>query len=65
MTIQIKPLAAAIGATVEGIDLVEPVSGGDGRLLRDALDDYALLVFPNQQRAGLAAAEPLGGPQRR
>ncbi len=43
-----RPSTAAIGATVDGIDLAEPITGLSSQQLRDALDAHGVLVFPDQ-----------------
>ena len=48
MAIRIRVAKSTIGATVEGIDLAEPIMGSNGRLICDSLDTHGLLVFPGQ-----------------
>ncbi len=43
-----RPAATTIGATVDGIDLAEPITDSSSRQIRDALDVYGVLVFADQ-----------------
>lgn len=45
---RIQPLAPAIGATVEGIDLSSPLSDEEIQKIRAALDERLVLFFPGQ-----------------
>ena len=64
--IRVCPAATTIGATVEGIDLTEPITDSSGRRIREALDAYGVLVFPDQHavddEAQLLLAELWGSP---
>ena len=64
--IRVHPAATTIGATVEGIDLTEPITDSSGRRIREALDAYGVLVFPDQHavddEAQLLLAELWGSP---
>ena len=46
---KIQPSGSALGATIEGIDLAEPVSDGDFRQLLRALGEFGVLCFPGQR----------------
>jgi taurine dioxygenase len=46
---KIRPSGSALGATIEGIDLAEPLSGGDFRQLLRALGEFGVLCFPGQR----------------
>ena len=47
-TIEIRPLTAAIGAEVSGVDLREPLADDDVACLRQALLDHLVLFFRDQ-----------------
>lgn len=63
MTLQIEPLGPAIGATVRGLSLSQPLSDDDRDALQSALhqhhvlffDDQTALITPLQQRALVTA----------
>jgi taurine dioxygenase len=46
---KIRPSGSALGATIEGIDLAEPLSDGDFRQLLRALGEFGVLCFPGQR----------------
>lgn len=48
MGIRVRPYAITIGATVDGVDLAEPITDSGSRQIREALDAYGVLVFPGQ-----------------
>ena len=43
-----RPSTGIIGATVDGIDLAEPIADSSSQQLREALDTHAVLVFRDQ-----------------
>ncbi|WP_284699950.1 TauD/TfdA dioxygenase family protein [Chitinolyticbacter albus] len=47
--VQIRPLDAALGAEVTGLDANRPLSPALVRALKKALDDHHILVFKQQQ----------------
>jgi taurine dioxygenase len=46
---RIIPSGKALGASIEGIDLAQPVSGGDFKLILRALGEHGVLCFPRQR----------------
>ncbi len=54
---QIKPSGELLGATIEGLDLAQPLSREDFRAIVHALATYGVLCFPRQRldAAGLKA----------
>ena len=48
MGIAIKPVTAAIGADVRGIDLSQPLDMATVKVLKDALSDHLVLFFRDQ-----------------
>jgi taurine dioxygenase len=48
---KIHPSGRAMGATVEGIDLAQPLSDGDFKQILRALGEHGVLCFPKQQLA--------------
>ena len=66
MGVRVRPATTSIGATVEGIDLAEPIHRHSSRQIRDALDAHGVLVFPDQHsvddEAQLLLAEVWGSP---
>lgn len=63
----LKRLDAPFGAEISGIDLSQPVSADASRMLRDAFDAHAVLLFRNQRLdpAGVARFARLFGPLQR
>jgi taurine dioxygenase len=45
----ITPVIPSLGAEVRGIDLSGPISEADFATIRDAYNQYSVLVFPNQE----------------
>ena len=61
----ITPLAGALGARVEGLDLREPLEDGALRAVSAALDEHLVLIFPDQHlddAQQLAFARRFGEP---
>lgn len=48
MTLDIKPLAGALGAEIRGVDLGRPLSDGDFAAVKSAWLDYQVIIFPGQ-----------------
>jgi taurine dioxygenase len=46
---KIIPSGKGLGATIEGIDLAQPVSGGDFKQVLRALGEHGVLCFPRQR----------------
>jgi taurine dioxygenase len=46
---KIIPSGKGLGATIEGIDLAQPVSGGDFKQVLRALGEHGVLCFPGQR----------------
>ena len=64
-TIRIDPIAGALGAEVDGVDLGRPLGGETVTLLRRALLDHLVLFFRDQDLTPetlLAAARQFGTP---
>jgi alpha-ketoglutarate-dependent 2,4-dichlorophenoxyacetate dioxygenase len=64
--IHFEPLHNLFGARVTGIDLTAPLSGADVAAISDAMDEYSLLLFPEQDMndvAQLALTRSLGEPE--
>jgi taurine dioxygenase len=49
MAIEIKRLAAGIGAEISGVDLTRPVSNADMEAIKQAWRDHLILLFRGQQ----------------
>src|SRR5258705_3024714 len=49
MTLSIKPLSAALGAEIVGIDLRKPLDDGTVQAIRTAFDQHIVVVFRDQQ----------------
>ena len=49
MTISFRPLHRHLAAEVQGFDMREPVDAATARVFEQAIDRYAVLVFPAQQ----------------
>jgi taurine dioxygenase len=47
----IHPSGKALGATIEGIDLAQPLSDGDFKQILRALGEHGVLCFPEQRLA--------------
>lgn len=47
--LQVKPTGKILGATIEGLDLAQPLSDGDFRQVLAALGQYGVLRFPDQK----------------
>ena len=47
--IRVKPLTAAIGAEVDGVDLSEPLSDDTFQVLHDALMTHYVIFFRDQE----------------
>ncbi|MDG2263095.1 MAG: TauD/TfdA family dioxygenase [Actinomycetota bacterium] len=65
-TLRCTPLHDDFGARVTGIELGEPISSVQIEGIRAAIDEYSLLVFPDQQmtdEAQLALTSQLGEPE--
>ena len=66
---QFEPLHPLFGARVAGIDLTAPMTDDDIGSINAAMDEYSLLVFPDQDmtdEAQLALTKRLGsGSPRR
>src|SRR5206468_12203477 len=63
--VKITPLHPSLGASIEGIDLAEPVDEPTRQTLTRALSDHLALVFPDQSLTPaqyLAAASLFGPP---
>jgi taurine dioxygenase len=45
----ILPSQSSLGATIEGIDLAQPISQGDFKQILRALGEYGVLCFPQQR----------------
>ncbi|MEQ8928285.1 MAG: TauD/TfdA family dioxygenase [Silicimonas sp.] len=48
MTLEIVPLAASLGAEIRGVDLTQPMSDDDFEKIKDAWNEYSVLLFRNQ-----------------
>ena len=48
MGISITPVAPVFGARIEGVDLCRELSEGEFFTIREALDEYLILIIPNQ-----------------
>jgi alpha-ketoglutarate-dependent 2,4-dichlorophenoxyacetate dioxygenase len=62
----IEPLCEDFGARVTGLDLTTPLSAKDVATLREVIDTYSLLCFPEQPMtddAQLALTRALGEPE--
>src|SRR6266576_2807872 len=46
---KIDPSGKALGATIEGVDLAQPLSDGDFKQILRALGEHGVLCFPQQQ----------------
>ncbi len=62
----VKPSGAALGATVLGLDLAQPLSGPTAAALRQALHDHLVLCIQNQDLSpeAFATAARLFGPPK-
>jgi alpha-ketoglutarate-dependent 2,4-dichlorophenoxyacetate dioxygenase len=63
---QFEPLHPLFGAQVTGIDLTAPLTDDDIGSINAAMDEYSLLVFPDQDmtdEAQLALTKRLGEPE--
>ena len=47
-TVQVTPLTTTIGARIDGVDLRKPLSKSAAQSIRQALADYAVIVFHEQ-----------------
>ena len=47
--IAIAPTGETLGATIDGVDLAEPLGAGDFAAILRALGEYSVLRFPAQQ----------------
>ncbi len=64
--IEVEPLHACFGARIHGIDLTQALSEDDLAHVRQAIDTYSLLCFPDQAMtddAHLAFTRQLGEPE--
>jgi alpha-ketoglutarate-dependent 2,4-dichlorophenoxyacetate dioxygenase len=64
--LKFEPLHESFGARVTGIDLTAPLSEADVAAIGDAMDEYSLLCFPDQDMtdaAQLALTRSLGEPE--
>ncbi len=64
--IEFKPLHDEFGARVTGVDLSAALADEDVAAIRDAMDEYSVLCFPDQQMtddAHLAFTKNLGEPE--
>ena len=64
--IEFKPLHDEFGARVTGVDLSATLADEDVAAIRDAMDEYSVLCFPDQQMtddAHLAFTKNLGEPE--
>ena len=64
-TMQIRPVAGALGAEIEGVDLSQPLDAATVAALRRALLDYLVIFFRGQRLAPqqqLAFARAFGEP---
>ena len=64
--LDVDPLNAAFGARITGLDLTAGLSDEDVEAIREAIDTYSLLCFPEQQmtdEAHLAFTRRLGEPE--
>jgi alpha-ketoglutarate-dependent 2,4-dichlorophenoxyacetate dioxygenase len=62
----VEPLHAEFGARVSGVDLTEPLTPEEIDSLHRAIDEYSVLVFPNQDMnddAHLRLTKSLGEPE--
>ena len=48
MTPSVQPVAGALGARVEGLDLSQPIDPATFARIESALDEHCMLVFPGQ-----------------
>jgi alpha-ketoglutarate-dependent taurine dioxygenase len=48
---KIRPSGKALGATIDGVDLAQPLSDGDFKHILRALGEHGVLCFPKQQLA--------------
>jgi taurine dioxygenase len=49
MSLDIRPMAGAIGAEIHGVDLAKPLDAGTRDALRDALHRHLVIFFPKQK----------------
>ena len=64
--IAIEPLNASFGARITGLDLTSDLSGEDVEAIREAIDTWSFLCFPDQpmtDEAQLAFTRRLGEPE--
>ena len=65
-SLDVELLHENFGAKVHGIDLTQPLDAATVAAIRDAVDDYSLLCFPDQpmsDEAHLAFTRQLGQPE--
>ncbi len=63
---EIEPLHADFGARIRGVDLTGPLPADHVEALHDAIDEYSVLLFPDQDMtdpAQLLLTEALGEPE--
>ena len=48
MSISIRPLTPVFGAEITDIDLSEPLDQASVTEVKDAFEEYSILLFPNQ-----------------
>lgn len=63
---EIEPLHNEFGARIHGFDLTDPVDGDRLQSLHEAIDEYSVLVFPEQDMnddAHLLLTKALGEPE--
>ncbi len=63
---EIEPLHNEFGARIQGFDLTDPVDGDRLQSLHEAIDEYSVLVFPEQDMnddAHLLLTKALGEPE--